>query len=161
MFPDTIPFYASGFIFSSIEFVSDCHNWAFLLLSRYAISVALRLLLISEKDFGREAECNQDFGAPAPWHILLWAAGLVTPFVTPAACHMPFEVVSVRMREHQHWERTPSGVVFWTGSERDAVGIVRRNERMKEFRTEAEGRPQGAVKSTERWTEKLSNTQNK
>ena len=41
---------------------------------------------------------------------------------------MPIEVVSVRVKEHQHRERTPSGVVFWT-----AAGIVRRNERMKEF----------------------------
>ena len=39
----------------------------------------------------------------------------------------------VRVREHQHRERTPSGVVFWTGSDRDAVVIVTWNERMKEF----------------------------
>ena len=38
------------------------------------------------------------------------------------------EVVSVRVREHPHEERTPSEVVSWT-----AAGIVRRNERMKEF----------------------------
>ena len=35
-------------------------------------------------------------------------------FVTPAPCHMPIEVVSVRVREHPHEERTPSGVVSWT-----------------------------------------------
>ena len=46
---------------------------------------------------------------------------------------MPIEVVSVRVREHQHRERTPSGVVFWAAAGRDAAGIVRRNERMKEF----------------------------
>ena len=34
-------------------------------------------------------------------------------FVTPALCHMPMEVVSVRGKEHQHEERTPSGVVSW------------------------------------------------
>ena len=49
-------------------------------------------------------------------------------FVAPAAYLMPIEVVSVRMREHQHLARTPSGVVFWT-----AAGMVRRNKRMKEF----------------------------
>jgi hypothetical protein len=42
---------------------------------------------------------------------------------------MPVEVVSVRVREHPHEERTPSGVVFWA-----ATGIVTQNdERMKEF----------------------------
>ena len=65
--------------------------------------------LIRAKDFLRVAECNQDFVAPAPYH-------------------MPIEVVSVRVREHQHEEGTPSGVVFWI-----AAGIVRRNERTTEF----------------------------
>ena len=36
--------------------------------------------------------------------------------------------VSVKVREHQHRERTPSGVVFWTAAE-----AVRGNERIKEF----------------------------
>ena len=54
-------------------------------------------------------------------------------FVAPASCYMSIEVVSVRMREHQHLEGTPSGVVFWTAAGRDAAGIVRRKERMKEF----------------------------
>ena len=36
-------------------------------------------------------------------------------FVAPAPYHMPIEVVSVRVREHQHRERTAAGVVFWTG----------------------------------------------
>ena len=57
--------------------------------------------------------------------------------MTPAPSNIPIEVVSVRVREHQHLEGTPSGVVFWT-----AAGIVRRNERVKEFEG---GRPQGAV----------------
>ena len=39
-------------------------------------------------------------------------------FVTPAPCHMPIEVVSVRVREHPHEERTPSAVVSWTAEER-------------------------------------------
>ena len=43
----------------------------------------------------------------------LWAAGLITPFVAPALCHMPIEVVSVRVREHPHEDRTPPGVVSW------------------------------------------------
>ena len=34
--------------------------------------------------------------------------------VAPALCHMPIEVVSVRVKEHPHEERTPSGVVPWT-----------------------------------------------
>ena len=34
--------------------------------------------------------------------------------VAPAPCHMPIELVSVRVREHPHEERTPSGVVSWT-----------------------------------------------
>ena len=41
-----------------------------------------------------ERRLNQDFVAPAPYH-------------------MPIEVVSVRVREHPHEERTPSRVVFW------------------------------------------------
>jgi hypothetical protein len=63
---------------------------------------------------------------------------------------MPTEVVSVRVGEHQHLERMPSVVVFWTGSGRNAVVVVWQNERMKEFSTEAEGRPKGAVESRER-----------
>ena len=51
---------------------------------------------------------------------------------------------------HQHRERTYSGVVFWTGSDRDAVVIVRQNERTMEFAKEAEGRPKGAVDARER-----------
>ena len=39
---------------------------------------------------------------------------MVTPFVTPAAYHMPIEEVCVRVREHHHQERTPSGDVSWT-----------------------------------------------
>ena len=39
---------------------------------------------------------------------------MVTPFVTPALCHMPIEVVSVGVREHPHKERVPQGVVSWT-----------------------------------------------
>ena len=35
-------------------------------------------------------------------------------FVAPTPCHMPIEVMSVRVREHQHQERTPSGVVSRT-----------------------------------------------
>jgi hypothetical protein len=46
---------------------------------------------------------------------------------------MPIEVVSVRVREHQHLEGKPCGVVFWTAAGRDAAGIVRWKERMKEF----------------------------
>ena len=53
--------------------------------------------------------------------------------MAPAAYHIPIEVVSVRVREHPHEERTPSGVLFWTAAGRAAAGIVRRNERMKEF----------------------------
>ena len=53
---------------------------------------------------------------------------------------MPIDVVSVRVREHPHEERTPSAVVSWT-----AASIVRRHERMKEFSKEAEGRPKGSV----------------
>ena len=36
------------------------------------------------------------------------------PLVAPALCHMPMEVVSVRVREYQHEEKTPPGVVSWT-----------------------------------------------
>ena len=35
-------------------------------------------------------------------------------FVAPAPYHMPIEVVSVRVREHPHEERTLTGVVSWT-----------------------------------------------
>ena len=51
--------------------------------------------LIEAKDFDQLGACNQDFVAPAPYH-------------------MPIEVVSVTVREHPYEERTPSGVVSWT-----------------------------------------------
>ena len=92
-----------------VQLVFDCHLCAFLLSYRYNISLELILFLIAAKDFDLPGDCNQDF-------------------VAPALCHIPIEVVSVRGREHQHEERTPSGVVFWT-----AAGIVRWSERMKEF----------------------------
>ena len=38
--------------------------------------------------------------------------------VAPAPYHMPIEVVSVRVREHKHKERAPSGVVSWTVEEK-------------------------------------------
>ena len=73
----------------------------------------------NQKESGREQDScrtrNQDFVAPAPYH-------------------MPIEVASVRVREHQHRERTPSSIVSWTGSGGDAVVVVRQNERMKEFK---------------------------
>ena len=53
--------------------------------------------------------------------------------VAPAPCHMPIEVESVRVRERQHRERTPSGVMFWDRTERNAVVIVRQSERRQEF----------------------------
>ena len=62
---------------------------------------------------------------------------------------MPIEVVSVRVKEHQHEERTPPGVVSEI-EQRVAAGIVRRSEKMKEFSKEAEGRPKGAVEPSER-----------
>ena len=34
--------------------------------------------------------------------------------LAPAPCHMPVEVVRVRVREHPHEERTPSAFVSWT-----------------------------------------------
>ena len=52
------------------------------------------------------------------WHphcyIPLWAAGLVTPFVTPPLGHTRIDVVSARVREHPHEEKTLSVVVSWT-----------------------------------------------
>ena len=106
------PYQSSGFIFLNLQFVCHCDLWTFLPSSRNKISVALRLFLIGAKDSLRVAECNQDFLVPTPCCIPLWAAGLVTPFVTPAPYHMPIEVVSVKVREHPHQERTPQGVVF-------------------------------------------------
>ena len=35
-------------------------------------------------------------------------------FVAPALCHLPVEVVGVRVKEHPHQERTLQGVVSWT-----------------------------------------------
>ena len=47
---------------------------------------------------------------------------LVQDFVAPAPYHMPIEVVSLRVREHQHQERTAAGVVSWTERvERESV----------------------------------------
>ena len=40
--------------------------------------------------------------------------------MAPAPSYIPIEDVSVRVREHPHAERMPSGVVFWTGSDEDA-----------------------------------------
>ena len=111
-----IPFHSSGFNY----FVSN--SYLIVISDRFSYhpvgkSVELRLCSITAKDFDHLGECNQDFVAPALYHIPLWAAGLVTPFVTPAACHMSFEVMSVRVREHPYQERTPSGVVPWTERE--------------------------------------------
>ena len=61
---------------------------------------------------------DQDLVAPTTCHVPLWATGLVTPFVTPALCHMPTEVASVRGREHLHRERMSSRIVSWTMQER-------------------------------------------
>jgi hypothetical protein len=46
---------------------------------------------------------------------------LYPDFVTPAPCHIPIEVVSVRVREHPHEERMPSWscVLDRTGRERE------------------------------------------
>ena len=52
-----------------------------------ANSTTMREIKISRKWKRRQDSCrieNQDFVAPAPSRIPLWAAGLVTPFVTPA-----------------------------------------------------------------------------
>ena len=75
---------------------------------------ASRHFLISAKDFCSLPECNQDFVAP---HHAIYPCEL-------RDCSL--------LSWHQHRERTSSGVVFWTGSDRDAVVIVRQNERMKE-----------------------------
>ena len=91
---------------------------AWILNYLYELTLTLNARNRNQKESGREQDScrtkNQDFVALAPYH-------------------MPIEVVSVRVREHQHEERAPSGVVFGTGSGRDAVVIVRRNEKMKEF----------------------------
>ena len=41
--------------------------------------------------------------------------------------------VCVRIREHQHRERMPSGVVFGTRSDRDTIVKVRQSERISQF----------------------------
>ena len=67
-------------------------------------------------DFLRVAESNQDFMAPAP-------------------CHMPIEVLSARVREHPHEERTPSGVVSWTERiDRNTAGKVKEWTRETEMK---------------------------
>ena len=53
--------------------------------------------------------------------------------MAPAPSHIPIEVSCSRIREHQHRERMPSGVVFWDRTERNAVVIVRQSERRQEF----------------------------
>ena len=67
---------------------------------------------------------NQDLVAPALCYLPLSAVRLATHFVAPASCYIPIEVVSDRVREHPHEERVSSGVVFWTGSERNAVVVI-------------------------------------
>jgi hypothetical protein len=88
-FRATIPFHASGSIFLCPQFVFGCHLWAFLLSSRHKTTLELRLLSIWPTDFDQLWQCNQDF-------------------VAPALCHMPIEVVSVRVeapawRENAFW----------------------------------------------------------
>ena len=84
------------------------------------------------KESGREQDScrtrNQDFVAPAPYH-------------------MPIEVVSVRVREHPHEERTHSGVVsgteqremqkgekadFWTSEVRKYKEVPRSTKKYRE-----------------------------
>ena len=86
----------------------------------------LETFLIRAKDFLRVEECNQHFVAPAPSNI-------------------PIEVVSVRVRERTHEERTPSGVVFWT--ERVKRESEWRNE--KEAEVESSGTVQLSMR--DRW----------
>ena len=48
--------------------------------------------------------------------------------MAPALCYIPIVVVSVRTREHQHRERTPSGCCVWDRIERETAGIVREDK---------------------------------
>ena len=79
-------------------------------------------------------------------------------FVAPATCHIPIEVVSVRVREHPHWERTPFGVVSWT-EQREMQQA--QWGRLREWRNsrEAEGRPKSAAELRERWSGKIFKSQ--
>ena len=83
--------------------------WILNYLYELTLTLTLNTRNRDQKESGREQDScrtrNQDLVAPAPSNI-------------------PNEVASVRVREHQHLERTPSGVVFLT-----AVGIVGRNEK--------------------------------
>ena len=86
-------------------------------LSALSVSLSMQIqnfgldaaIFAKAKDFVQVAECNQDLVAPAPSYI-------------------PIEIVCVRLREHPHRERIPSGVVFWAGSDKDALVLVRQNE---------------------------------
>ena len=149
-------FQSSGLIFLCLQFVFHCHLWAFLLSSRYKIRLPGDFF-----DQGQRllegSRVQSRFRGTRTMPYTVWAAGLVTPFVTPALTHIPIEVVIVRVREHPHEERTPSGLVSWTAAERDAAGIVSRSERKKEI----EGGRRGTVQSRKRWTDKLSSSLSK
>ena len=76
---------------------------AWILYYLHELTLTLNARNRDQKEGGREQDScrtgNQDFVAPTPYHI-------------------PLEGVSVTVREHQHQERTPSGVVSWTVEER-------------------------------------------
>ena len=91
-----------------------------------------------QKTFFSFQECNQDLVAPATYHI---------PIVVVCVCQS--------VREHQHLERMPCGAVFLNRPENVAVVIVRRNERIKQFSKEAEGRPKGTVDSRKKGPVKI------
>ena len=59
--------------------------------------------------------------------------------MAPAPCHMPIEVVCVRVREHPHEERTPSGVVPWAVEERQSVQINKQYSQESEQMITTEG----------------------
>ena len=65
------PFTLQNLLFLCLQFVFDCHLWAFVLASRHKITLELRLLSIAAKDFDPPGDCNQDFVAPASYHIPL------------------------------------------------------------------------------------------
>ena len=83
---------------------------------------------------------SQDFVAPALCYIPLWAAGLVTSFVTPA------------WRENAFFD--------WVldRTERDTAGIVRQSERMSEKEWETKWKNRAIFEGSRRPTKGCSGT---
>ena len=112
----------------------------------------VEILLIWPKDFDQLGECNQDLVAPAPCHIPTESCGCGHSFRdsrTMSYALWSSECQNERapaLRENTFWSCVKLG-----RAERDAAGVVRRNETMKKFERGRGGAKWNCATKHERW----------